>query len=105
MEQQLEPKESMSEINADYEWVRLLKNGNEDALDKLWVMLFTDGVSIARKYQYEEDIGRDAAVSAFNRICSRGLTQFKFKSTFRSFLLDNSYARSVSSLQKTTQYN
>lgn len=74
-----------TEITTDHEWVRLLKNEDETALDKLWHMLFRDGVIIARKKRLDEDLGRDAAMAAYHRICTRGLAQFKFKSTFRSF--------------------
>ena len=81
----------MKEINlaeakiSDVEFIRLLKQKDEDALDQLWESLFLDSVKIARKYKQLDDTGRDAAVRAYSKLVNKGIESFGFRSSFRSY--------------------
>lgn len=69
----------------DIEFIRLLKQSDEEALDALWEALFRDSIKIARKYRQSEDMGHDAAVRAYTKLISSGIKNFKFNSAFRSY--------------------
>lgn len=72
-------------IGSDVEFIRLLKQEDEQALDKLWESLYLDSQKIARKYNQSVDIGYDAAIRAYERLTSRGIANFGFRSSFRSY--------------------
>ncbi len=69
----------------EIEFIRLLKQENKEALDKLWEALYLDSVKIARKYRQSEDMGYDAAVKAYGKLTASGIKNFNFKSAFRSY--------------------
>lgn len=70
---------------SDQEWIRLLRKGNADATNDLWTMLYKDAIHIAHRYRQPDDCGYDAAVQAFQNLQRRGIQQFNFKSSFRSY--------------------
>lgn len=69
----------------DHEWVRLLKQDDPDAQDALWHMLYQDGVTIANRFGRSQDDGRQAAIQTYEKIMQRGIHQFRFQSTLRSY--------------------
>ena len=81
----MEKMEEKEKFANDLEFVRLLKQNNEEALDHLWEALFRDSSKIARKYNQPEDLGYDAAVRAYSKLISSGIRNFKFNSAFRSY--------------------
>ncbi len=72
-------------FGSDEEFIRLLKQEDEQALNNLWEFLFLDSQKIARKYNQPVDIGYDAAIRAYERLISRGIANFGFRSSFRSY--------------------
>ncbi|MCO5198605.1 MAG: sigma-70 family RNA polymerase sigma factor [Anaerolineae bacterium] len=70
---------------SDQEWVRLLRQGDEDATNDLWFMLYKDAIHLARRYRQSDDCGYDAAVQAFQNLQRRGIYQFNFTSSFRTY--------------------
>jgi RNA polymerase sigma factor (sigma-70 family) len=70
---------------SDQEWIRLLQQGDTDATEDLWQMLYRDAVSVARKYRQTDDVGYDAALKAYANLQRSGLRQFRFQSQFRSY--------------------
>ena len=74
--------------HSDQEWIRLLRQNDPQTVADLWQMLFR--FTGFKKYQQDEDIrdmARDAAVAAFHRILSRGVSQFRFTSSFESYCI------------------
>ena len=71
--------------HSEMSYIRLLKQEDVGALDKLWEALFLDSVKIARKYRQTEDMGYDAAVRAYGKLTRSGIKNFSFKSSFRSY--------------------
>jgi RNA polymerase sigma factor (sigma-70 family) len=72
----------------DSEWIRQIKLNDAQTLSDLWQLLFTWGWNLARRSgQNEEnkDVGRDAAVAAFIRICKPGVNQFSFRCPFEGY--------------------
>ncbi len=72
----------------DPEWIRQIKQNDPQALHDLWDLLFSWGWNLVRHSgQSEEikDIGRDAAVAAFTRICRNGVNQFSFRCPFEGY--------------------
>lgn len=90
---------------SDTEWVRLIKQQEPQVLQDLWERLFTWGWHLARRYGASEeikDVGRDAAVAAFTRICQHGVTQFSFRCPFEGYcrrILVNELNRRLQKLQ------
>lgn len=72
-------------IATDVENIRLLKQGDEGALDQLWHALFSDSLKISRKYGQSKDLGYDAAVRAYEKLRRYGIANFAFRSSFRSY--------------------
>lgn len=73
------------EALSDSEWIRQLKEDDPQTIEKLWEMLFRFGVAAARRYEQPDDVGRDAAVSAYKRIRERGVYQYNFESRFSTY--------------------
>jgi RNA polymerase sigma factor (sigma-70 family) len=69
----------------DQIWVRELKQEDQKAITDLWEKLFLWGLTLTRKYNQTEDIGRDSAVAAYWRIMERGIYQYKFQGPFLGF--------------------
>ena len=64
----------------DQEWIRLLKQDDPQAVLDLWALLLSFGHALD-----PDDPGRDAAVQAYWRVRTRGLTQFRFECSFRGY--------------------
>ncbi len=77
--------QTKTETRTDHTWIRHLKQKEAQAVQSLWEMVFTDGVTLARYYKQEDDIGREAAIAAFHRIQNRGVHQFRFQSPFSAY--------------------
>ena len=69
----------------DQEWIRLLKQNDQRAVDCLWQSVFRFGIASARYYRVDKDIGREAAVAAYMRIQKRGIYQYHFGCPFVSY--------------------
>lgn len=69
----------------DQRWVRALKEEDPTAITDLWEKLFLWSLTLTRKYNQAEDIGRDGAVAAYWRIMQRGIYQYKFQGPFLGF--------------------
>lgn len=69
----------------DLEWIQQLKQGDEAAITDLWQWLFKRALTVARRYDQAEDVGRDGVVAAFHRIMQRGIYQYKFQCPFLGF--------------------
>lgn len=65
----------------DQDWVRALKQADEQALQEIWEKLFTWSATLAIRYGQDEDSGRDAAVHAYRRIM-RHVDKFAFRGSF-----------------------
>lgn len=68
----------------------MLKQGDEEATHELWVLLWTYGLNLARRYcngdeMRAEDVAHEAAKEAFMRIITRGIFQFKFGGSFKGY--------------------
>ena len=72
-------------MTSDAEFIRSLKQQDEQAVLELWELLFRDAERICAKWNLDEDIGRDAAVRVYYQMMDRGIWQFKFQSKFRSY--------------------
>jgi RNA polymerase sigma factor (sigma-70 family) len=70
---------------SDQEWVRLIKLEDTRCITDLWRLLFTWALAITKRYNVEEDLGRDGAVAAFWRIKERGVYQYRFQGPFLGF--------------------
>lgn len=77
--------QAKDETLSETEYLRLLKQGDEHALDQLWESLYRDCVRIARKYRQPDDMGYDAAVRAYGKLNTSGIKNFGFRSSFRSY--------------------
>jgi DNA-directed RNA polymerase specialized sigma24 family protein len=75
----------MCEELTDQEWIRLLKQNDQRAVDCLWEMLFRFGIASARYYRVDKDIGHDGAMAAYMRIQKRGVYQYHFGCPFLSY--------------------
>ncbi len=75
----------MEPERSDQQWIRLLKKDDPEAVRDLWILLFRKSVIIAKRYRQSEDVGRDAAIEAYQRIRTRGVHQFRFNCPFPSF--------------------
>lgn len=73
------------QARSDQEWIRALKAREPEAIEDLWALLFNYGSYYARYYRIGEDLGRDGAVAAYQRILKRGLQQYAFRCTFRGY--------------------
>jgi len=73
------------QARSDQEWIRALKAREPEALKDLWALLFNYGSYYAYHYGVSEDVGRDAAVEAYQRVLKRGLQQYAFRCTFRGY--------------------
>lgn len=69
----------------DVEWVRQLKQENEQALQALWELLYRTAMKLAWRYNCSEQEATDAAFSAYDKVLTRGLSQFRFNSKFSTF--------------------
>jgi RNA polymerase sigma factor (sigma-70 family) len=69
----------------DQLWVHQLKQEDAAAIADLWQMLYTFGHNLARYKRQPEDVGYDAAVSAYQRVRSRGIYQYRFQSPFPGY--------------------
>ena len=69
----------------DQEWIHQIKQEDQDAMTELWTKLFTWGHQITKRYQQDEELGRNAAVAAFWRIRERGVYQYSFRGPFLGF--------------------
>lgn len=74
-----------STSHTDQELIRLLKQGDEGALDHLWENLYKDAITIARRSNQVDDMGYDAAVSAYDKLIKRGIYNFGFQASFRRY--------------------
>jgi RNA polymerase sigma factor (sigma-70 family) len=70
---------------SDQEWIRALKARDPEAVEDLWALLFDYGSYYAYYYGTSKDVGRDAAVEAYQRILKRGLQQYAFRCTFKGY--------------------
>jgi len=75
---------------SDQEWVRLLKQEDREATHELWVLMWTYGLNIARRYcngdeMRAQDVGHEAAEKAFMRVKTRGVFQFRFGGSFQGY--------------------
>jgi RNA polymerase sigma factor (sigma-70 family) len=70
---------------SDQDWIRLIRQQDEKALNDLWEMLYDVAVRVARKYNQPDDAGYDAAVQTYRRLLRNGLSQFQFRSSLRSY--------------------
>jgi RNA polymerase sigma factor (sigma-70 family) len=70
---------------SDQEWIRALKARDPEAVEDLWALLFNYGSYYAYHYGVSEDVGRDGAVAAYQRILKRGLQQYAFRCTFKGY--------------------
>jgi RNA polymerase sigma factor (sigma-70 family) len=75
---------TMKELT-DQEWIRRLKQDDPEARRALWKMLFTYAHNLARRRRLDDDIARDAATAAYERIRKRGVYQFRFECPFRGY--------------------
>lgn len=73
------------EERSDQEWIHLLKQNELRAINDLWEMLFRFAIGAARRYQQEDDTGRDAAIAAYTRIRQKGIYQYRFACPFPGF--------------------
>ncbi|MCP5094059.1 MAG: sigma-70 family RNA polymerase sigma factor [Chloroflexi bacterium] len=73
------------ESRTDQEWVRQLKQNDQSAIADLWEMVFQFAWRAARSRQQPEDMGRDAALAAYNRIRQRGIYQYQFSCPFPGY--------------------
>lgn len=76
--------------HSDQEWVRLLKQEDRQATHDLWVLMYTYGINIARRYcdgdeMRAEDVGHEGAQKAFMRLKTRGVFQFRFGGSFQGY--------------------
>ncbi|MEM9775563.1 MAG: ECF-type sigma factor, partial [Chloroflexota bacterium] len=71
--------QAKDETLSETEYLRLLKQGDEHALDQLWESLYRDCVRIARKYRQPDDMGYDAAVRAYGKLNTSGIKNFGFR--------------------------
>ena len=69
----------------DQEWIRLLKQNDQRTVFDLWEMLFTYGITLARRHRRDDDVGHDAAIEAYRRVRARGVYQFRFECSFRGY--------------------
>lgn len=69
----------------DSEWIHLLKQEDEEAIAELWERLFQWALTVTRSRGQAEDLGRDAAVAAYQRIMQRGIFQYKFQCPFPGY--------------------
>lgn len=74
---------------SDEEWIRQLKNEDLQSKKDLWEMLFKFAWGTAFHYTESptrsEDISRDAAVTAYEKIMTRGINQYSYKSPFPGY--------------------
>lgn len=70
---------------SDPEWIRLLKQDDRQALDDLWLMLYTDAAYLASRYRSHMDVTYQAALLAYQRITTRGIYQFRFACPFAGY--------------------
>lgn len=95
---------------SDQEWVRLLKQEDKQATHDLWVLMYTYGINIARRYcagdeMRAEDVGHEGAQKAFMRLKTRGLFQFRFGGSFQGYcrrIAANEVKRVLGRSQKPT---
>ena len=80
-----EPNRVIKKESTELDHIRLLKQGDEGALDQLWEALYRDSIKIARKYRQTDDMGHDAAVRAYAKLAASGINNFQFRSSFRSY--------------------
>jgi len=70
---------------SDQEWIRLLKQGHEQACDQLWAFLVSNAQTVCWRWGLDEYLGSEAAAEAYHRIMRRGIFQFDYRSQFRSY--------------------
>ena len=77
---------------SDQDWIRLLKQGNEQACEQfeqackqLWEYLLSCAQIICRKWRVDEEIGADAAAATYEKIMLKGIYQFAFRSKFKTY--------------------
>lgn len=73
---------------SDQEWVRQLKQEDPQAIQDLWILVFTVASSEAR-YRYRgadpEDMAHQAAINAYQKLRRSGIHSFRFDCSFRWF--------------------
>lgn len=69
----------------DPEWVRQLKQENEQALQTLWELLYRTAIKLGWRYNCSEQDATDVALSAYDKVLTSGLNQFRFESKFTTF--------------------
>jgi RNA polymerase sigma factor (sigma-70 family) len=69
----------------DQEWIRLLKQGDENALDRLFKVLYEISVKICKSRGQDEQVAYDVAAKAYDRIMAKGIISFDFRSKFTTF--------------------
>lgn len=71
---------------SDQEWVRLLKQDDPQAVQDLWILVFTVA-STEAKYRYHgvdpEDLAHQAAINAYQKLRRSGIHGFRFDCSFR----------------------
>jgi RNA polymerase sigma factor (sigma-70 family) len=76
---------------SDQEWVRLLKQDDPQAVQDLWILVFTVASSFSRaaKFRYQgvdpADMAHQAAVAAYQKLRRSGIHSFRFECAFRGF--------------------
>lgn len=70
---------------SDQEWIRDLKAQEPEAIADLWALLFNYGSYYAYYYNVGKDVGRNAAVEAYQRVLKRGLRQYAFRCSFKGY--------------------
>lgn len=74
----------------DQEWIRQLKQEDPEAIEDLWMLLYTLAAKLSGQRCWDdamtqEALAQEAALQAYQRITKRGIYQFRFESSFRSF--------------------
>jgi RNA polymerase sigma factor (sigma-70 family) len=69
----------------DQEWIRLLKQGDEQALDHLFKALCEISVKICKSRDLDEQVAYEAAAQAYDRLIPKGIHSFVFRSKFSTF--------------------
>ena len=69
----------------DTEWVRQLKQEDEQALQALWELLYRTSLKLTWRYNCSQQDAEDAAARAYHLVLTRGLAQFRYQSKFSTY--------------------
>jgi RNA polymerase sigma factor (sigma-70 family) len=76
---------------SDQDWIRLIKNGDPQAIEDLCLVLMQYAKTAVRyrcgdlDQVTQDQLAQDAAVQAWRRIASRGVYQFQYRCSFRGY--------------------